>query len=159
MTVRNNAARMDVAGRCNDGKGVLLPSPRIAKSAVLKDFECFIAISSFTVRAALHEGEDALSFLFSRSWLMPRIILHLTSGELALCLVLFWVSHNDLVCKDLSIGLTVLQHLRIDRKTLPENSRSELESIACANAANPTAKLGHAGRLMMTCTVAVNSNA
>lgn len=107
MTVGDSATHMDVFGRRNDCSDASLSSPRTAKSVVLKRIGRLTKLSPVTFRVALRKRENAQSFLLSRSWLVPSIMLNLASGQLALCNVSFFVADDDLACKNLVVGLPV----------------------------------------------------
>lgn len=142
-TMRDSPAHTDVPGCCNNGIDVLLVSLRIAESAVLNGTRRLAGISPATVQVALCKEEDAQSFLFSPLWLVPRVILHLASGQLALCNVSFSNADDGLACEDLLIVLPLLQHLCINSKTLLKNNCSELDGTNCADVRNTTTKLGY----------------
>lgn len=159
MTLCDGTTTMDAVGRCDDGSDDSLASPRVAEAAALKGIGKLTSIDPVTIEVALRQGKNTQSFTFSRSWLAPRLVLHLSSGRMALCNISFLVADDDLACEDLLIGLPVLQHLRIDSKTLLENNRATLDGTDCAEVGNPTAThIGRVGHFMVARTMRVKGN-
>lgn len=105
------------------------------------------AITPVIVQVVFKQGEEAQSFKLSRTRVAPRTVIHLSSGQLALCNISFLVADADLSHKHLLIGLTVLRYLRIDSRTLLENNRSTLDGTDCKNIGNST-RGGNISRLM-----------
>lgn len=63
---------------------------------------------------------------------MPRLLLHLSVGPLALLNINFLVADAELTEHDLLIGQPVLKHLGIDSKTTLENNRAQLNEMDCS---------------------------
>lgn len=119
---------MDLLGRCGDGSANSVVSPRLAEATSLKGSG---KITAITLTVALHFETEAQQFSFSRSWTVPRTVLHLSNRELALVTIAFFVAEDDLACEDLLTGLPVLRHLRIDTRTLLEKNCSILDGADC----------------------------
>lgn len=151
VTVSDNHAYMQFRGRCDDGSYSSIASPKIVEAAALKGIGNISAIVIVRLTVALKAGEEAQTFLFSRSCLAPRTILHLASEKLALVNITFLVADDDLPCEDLLIGLPVLQHLKIDTRTLLENNRAELGGADCTLGMDPLVNMtgGYVSRLMV----------
>lgn len=90
------------------------------------------AIDLLHVQVALHKGEDAASFRFSRTWTEPRTVLHLAFGQLALANVTHLVVDDKLACEYLLLGLPVLHHLHLDTKILLRTTRAALDGADCS---------------------------
>lgn len=131
MTLSDDRASMVVIGLCDDGSDDSIASPRIAEAAGLKDIGGVKSIVSVTVLYALKRGDAAQNFTFSRSWCIPHSTLYLSSGCLALQNISFLVANDGLACEDVLIGYPVLQHLRIESKTLTESNHSALDATGC----------------------------
>lgn len=149
MTAYNSAPDMDIIGRCNDGSDDSLVSERHAESAVLKGIGSLTAINPVAIHLALCQSEDSQSFQFSRSWLAPRLVLHLASGQMTHCSLSLLIADNAVTCEDILISLAVLRHLRIDSKMMLENNCYTFNGNNCIDVENPRIKLSHVGRLMV----------
>lgn len=85
------------------------------------------AITSVHVQVALQKGSSAQPFLFSRTRLVSRVILHLSSGKMALRNISFPVCDNDLSSDDLLLRLSIPQRVQIDSRTVMEVNRSMIK--------------------------------
>ena len=65
-------------------------------------------IDKVTVQVALKEGTNAQQFTFSRSWTVPRVVMHLAAGQRALLNVRFLVADADITGEDLLLGEPIL---------------------------------------------------
>lgn len=139
ITLLEGLSSVNGTGRCDDGSDDSLVSPRLVEQAALKGIGKLTAIEPIGIRVALKQGEDVQGFSFSRTRQVPLTVLHLASGQLSLANITFFVAGDELVCEDLIIGLPVLQHLRVDTRTLLENNRPVLDDADCSAVGNPTA--------------------
>lgn len=71
-----------------------MASPELAEEAVVKGIGRISSILPVYLRVALHEGEEAPKFFFSRKETVPRLALELSSGLMALHNVTFLVANN-----------------------------------------------------------------
>ena len=97
------------------------------------------------VQVALKCGEKAQTFTANREWIIPRIVLKLTAGPLALLNVSFLVTDAEISDEDLLIGRPVPQHSGIDTRTVMEAQQSSLTETDCHNfrrAIKSTSKVG-----------------
>lgn len=147
----NGKVCQDGLARTDDGSDDSIASPGLAQAAVMKGIGSFEPIEPVQIQVALKEGEEADVFTFSRTWLVPRLVLELSSGRLALRNVSFLVADKDLSCEDLLIGLPVLRHLEIDSRTMLERNRAILDGTDCSSVGITTAtdNVGTLGRLMV----------
>lgn len=118
ITVSDGLVSHTARGRCDDGSDDSIVSPRLAQAAVVKGIGRMSAIPPVHLRVALQESEKTAKFSFSRKWTVPRLVLELSSGRMALLNITFLVADDELDCEDLLVGLPVLQHLGIDTRTL-----------------------------------------
>lgn len=79
--------------------------------------------------SALKKGNEAQSFSFSRMWCVPRTVLQLSSGWLAILNVSYLVADDELSGEGLPIGRPVLEHLKVDTKRILEENRATLDGI------------------------------
>lgn len=91
------------------------------------------AIDPVQLRVALQESEEAPRFSFSRKWTVPRLVLQLSSGRMALLNITSLVADDHLACEDLLVVLPVLQHLGIDTRTLLERNWNTLSGTDCSD--------------------------
>lgn len=132
VTIAESDKTLAATGRCDDGSDDSIVSPELAERAVLAGIGTLKAIPTVRLQVALKAEAEAQVFSFSRRWTCPRTILHLAAGQLALCNISFLVAEDDLACEDMLIGLPVLQHLKVDTKTLLENNRATLDGVDCS---------------------------
>jgi transposase InsO family protein len=151
VTVADGKATFNGTGRCDDGSDDSIVSRKLAEAAVLRGVGKFTPITAVRLSVALKSGDEAEQFSFSRTWTVPRLVLHLAAGQLALLNVTFLVADDELSCEDLLIGLPVLQHLRVDTRTLLENQRAALDGADCSSVLNAAVSdaSGKLGRLMI----------
>lgn len=83
-------------------------------------------------------SDEAERFSFFRIWTVPRTILQLTLGNVALMNLWFLAADDELECGDLLIRRPVLEHLRIESHTL-DNNRLALYGADCSAVENHTA--------------------
>ncbi len=74
--------------------------------------------------------------------MVPEIVMKLRVGKMALKNVTFLVCDDKMTNEPIIIGRPVLEHLRIDTKTLPEERALDLDGTDCSNVANPTRNAG-----------------
>lgn len=67
------------------------------------------------------------------------MVLHLSAGQLELLNVKFLVADGYLSTGDFIIGHPLLQHLRVDTRTLLEENRAALDGTDCSDVQNITA--------------------
>eukprot|EP00178_Gracilaria_changii_P000257 TRINITY_DN1027_c0_g1_i1.p2 TRINITY_DN1027_c0_g1~~TRINITY_DN1027_c0_g1_i1.p2 ORF type:complete len:1106 (+),score=114.18 TRINITY_DN1027_c0_g1_i1:5972-9289(+) len=153
ITVSDGMTSIPTSGRCDDGSDDSIVSPKLAEAAALKGVGKITAIDKVSLPVALKKDgkQDAERFTFSRTWTVPRTILHLASGTLALMNISFLISDDDLACEHLLIGEPVLHHLRVDTHTLLDNNRFALNGSDCSTVGNPTSTKasGYVSRLMI----------
>ena len=120
ITVFDGQVSVSISGRCDDGSDDSIVSARVAEQAAIKGIGKISTIEPVRLQVALKTGKNdkAQTFRFSRSGMVPRTVLHLSAGQLALINVSFLIADDDLTCEDLLIGLPVLRHLQVDTKTL-----------------------------------------
>ena len=127
MILSDGLASLERHGICDDGSDDTIVSPKLAETAVLKGIGKLKAITPITLSVALKSQTEAETFSFSRSWTVPRTVLQLSSGQLALTNVTFLVADNELTCEDILIGNPLLKHLKIYMRTLLEENRAQLD--------------------------------
>lgn len=140
VLVSDGMASISATGRCDDGSDDSLASPTLAERAAIQGIGKIRKVNPVHIQVALKSGDDAQSFTFSRTWTIPRTVLQLASGQLALANVSFLVADDELACEELIIGLPVLRHLQVDTRTLLENNRSVLDGSDCSHVGNPTTR-------------------
>lgn len=148
----NGREEIDSSSRCDDGSDDSIVSSSLAEIAVAKGIGKMTSIDKLSLAVALKKknANSAQAFQFSRKWTVPRTILHLTSGNLALLNICLLVADDNLACENLFIGQPVLHHLRVDTYTLLDNNRFALNSSECSEAGNPTSATtkGHFNHLI-----------
>ena len=112
VTVSDGRESITATARCDDGSDDSLVSPKLAERAAVKGIGKITAIEPVRLNVALKTGDEAQSFFVSRTWVAPRTVLQLSSGQLALANVTFLVADDDLACEELIIGLPVLRHCK-----------------------------------------------
>ena len=135
-------------GRCDDGSDDTIISPRIATDAVGRGIGKMYPISPVTVQVALKEDKNAQTFQFSRSLVIPRVILHLSAGQLALLNVSFLVADDDLADEDLLLGHPLLAHLGVDSRSILEHNYQVLHEMDCSTVPSLSTQKSTIGRLM-----------
>ena len=123
----------DCRGGSDGGSDESIMKPKTATEASKKGIGKRNNIKPVTMLVALRNRKNPDSFQFSRSYTIPRLILHLSAGQLALTKAMFLVSDDDLAEEDLLIGLPLLRHLGIDSRTMLENNRSQLHGTDCSD--------------------------
>lgn len=151
IVVSDGLATLRGHGRCDDGSDESISSPQLAQKAVVKGIGKMAAISPVTIQVALKESDTPASFTFSRLWTVPRLVLELSAGQMALINVEFLVADDEIACEDVLVGLPILRHLGIDSRTLLERNWSTLTETDCASVVHSTASdsCGALGRLMI----------
>lgn len=132
IEVRDGPVTHAGMGRCDDGSDESIVSPTLAQAAVVKGIGRMTAIAPIKIQVALKETGNPATFSFSRTWQVPRLVLKLSAGKMALLNVTFLVADDDTACEDLLLGLPVLRHLGIDSRTLLEQKWSSLDGTDCA---------------------------
>lgn len=133
---------MKAKGIADDGSDDSLASPSIANKGVMNGIGKITVIEPVTFHVALKKGEDPEPFTFSKKWNVPRTILGLSSGILALQHISFFVADDELVANEIIIGRTVLSHLGIDTVSLLVQNRKRLDEIDCSSVGNSTRNHG-----------------
>lgn len=95
-------------GPADDGSDESIVSSQVAKRVILHGIGRMSKIPPVRFQVALKTGEEAETFTFSRAWTLPRTILKLSAGPLALLNFKYLVRDSDLVTDDFLIGLPVL---------------------------------------------------
>lgn len=91
INVSDGIASLQGLGLCDDGSDEIIASAGFAEAAVIKGIRRMTAIQPMNVQVALKSRTEAQYFRFIRSWTVPRIILRLSSGHLALKNISFLV--------------------------------------------------------------------
>lgn len=107
---------------CDDG----ITSPKLDETVVLKEISRLKSINQVTIRVSFRQGEKAQEFKFSCTWIMPRIILQLSSGKIDLTNTYFVVADEKSTCEKVLINLPVMKYLRIDSHTILETKRYKI---------------------------------
>lgn len=151
IVVSDGRVSLNGNGRCYDGSDDSIASPVLPQNAILKGIGRFEAIEPVSTQVALTNTKKAESFNFSRLWKVPRLVMELSAGRLAINNVSFLVTDDDLACEDPLIGLPVLRHLGIDSRTLLERNCAMLDGTDCSFVGHPSApdRYGSLGRLMI----------
>lgn len=138
-------------GRCDDGSDETIASPSMAQAAVLKGIGRMTSIAPVRIQVALRDSGEPAAFTFSRVWTVPRLVLKLSAGHMALLNVSLMVADDETACEDILLGLPLLRHLGIDTRTLLERRWQELTNTDCAGIDDPTKQrpAGRLGRLMV----------
>lgn len=93
-------------------------SQKLAERSVVKGIGIMAEIKPVTVKMALQILNTPQLFIYSRTWMVPRIILKLASGQLALGNVSLLVAEEEFSSDDLLIDIHVLRNLIEDSRTL-----------------------------------------
>ena len=133
VVLSDGIASKNATGRCDDGSDDRIASSSIAQEAVLKGIGLLEAIHPITIQVELTSSDQAEAFKFSRVWKVPRLVMELSSGRLALTNISFLVSDAALSREEMLIGLPVLQHLGIDSRTFLERNRATLDGTDCSS--------------------------
>lgn len=149
IVVSDGTTSLNGTGRCDDGSDDSIASPTIAQDAVLKGIGRLEAITPVAIQVALTASDKPESFTFSRVWKVPRLVMELSAGRLALNNISFLVADANLSCEDVLVGHPVLKHLGIDSRTLLERNRASLDGTDCSTVDHPTVSsaCGSLGRL------------
>lgn len=149
ITLKDDSATLPCVGRCDDGADESIVSPQLAESAVLSGIGKMKKIKPVTVQAALKESREAQTFTLSREWTVPRLLLHLSVGPLALLNISLLVADAELAENDLLIGQPVLKHLGMDSKTMLENNRAQLNETDCSTVVKEDQVSSTVGRVLI----------
>lgn len=95
-------------------------------------------IKSVTIKVALTNTSQGGDYQFSRVWKLPRLVMELSTGRMALNNIAFLISDAKLASEDLLIGLPLLRHLGIDSRTLLERNRAQLDGADCSSVPTPS---------------------
>lgn len=149
IIVSDGSASLKGTVRCDDGSDDSIAPPKVANEAVLKGIERFETIIPVSIQLALTSTEQPEAFTFSRLSKIPRLVLELSAGHLALNNISFLVADANILYEDLLVGYAVLKHLGIDFRALLEQNREILGGIDCSPVDHPTtnANCGTFGRL------------
>lgn len=133
MTISDCNVSLDTTGRCDDGSDENIASSELAESAAIKGIGKIEAIDTVHLEVALTKKDTTKHpYSFSRAWSVPVTVLHLNSGRLALKNIRFLIADDAMTCEDLLIGIAVLEHLRVDTKTLLEDRIESLDGTDCS---------------------------
>lgn len=159
MVVPDGIAPLNGNCRCDDGSDGSIASPVLAQNAVLKGIWRFEAIAPVSIQVVLTPTNKAQKFRYSRIWKVPRLVMKLPAGRLALNNMSFLAADGDLICEGLLIGLPLLRHLGIDSQTLFERERAALDGIDCSTVQHPSTsdKCDSLRRLTIACLQRVKS--
>ena len=140
VTISDGLAQLVTEGRCDDGCDDSMVSSELVQKGALMGIGRVRKIPTMEIIMPIkEEGSKPIKFTCDRTWTIPRTVLTLSSGQLALCNISFLVVNGNISKEQLLIGLPVLQHLRIDTRTLLEQQQSQLHETDCQEVGNPTA--------------------
>lgn len=141
VTIGDGLATLQTVGRCDDGCDDSIASSNVAEKASSMGIGRISKIPMMEIQLPL-KNTDSKPIVFScqRTWTVPRTILSLSSGRLALCNISYLVVDGELTDDQLLIGLPVLQHLKVDTRTLLERHKKSLDGTDCLSVGNPTIK-------------------
>lgn len=105
--------------RCDDGVVKSLVLPRVVEGCPLLVVGKVSVVKTKSPNC-IRKDSTLIKCPFLRTWMKQRYILHLSSGNLVLRYMTFLVADNELVCEDLLNGLPILQHLKVDKRTMLE---------------------------------------
>ena len=105
-------------------------------------------IQPIMLQVALKSSDKAHTFKFSTSLTVPRTVIHVTAGQMALRNVKFLVADTELTNEDLLVGHPVLAHLGIDSKTMIEKSLDRLDGTDCSDLMSKCMDTPSVGRLL-----------
>lgn len=131
MILSDESTALNVIDRCEDGSDYSLAYLRVAESSVLRGIGKIKWTDTVKIQVALRQGDSAQTFKFLYTWSIPRTVLILSSERLALRNISFLVADDNLACEDILIGCPVLQHIRIDSKTLLNSNYCALDGTDC----------------------------
>lgn len=108
------------------------------------------AIPAVRIPVALKDSGESGTFKFSRTGMVPGLVLKLSSGRMALRNVSFLVADDETACEELLVGLPVLRHLGIDSRRLLEQNWNNPDGTECTIIERSLERrsVGHLGRLM-----------
>lgn len=149
ITLKDDNASMHCSGRCDDGSDESIVSTTLAEAAVLKGIGRLRSVKPVKVRVAIKSGDEAQQFTANRRWEVPRLLLKLAAGPLALLNVSFIVLDAQLAAEDLLIGLPVLKHLGIDSTTMLERNFERLHETDCSQVDLTNASTSKIGRILI----------
>lgn len=132
MTISDVKSSLDVIGRCDEGSDENIANPTVAEQAVLKGMGSLRNIDTVQLKVALKKKEESAVYMFSHSCTVPRTVLHLSPGKLALKNISFLVPDDQVESEEVLIGLPVLRHLRVDKNTLLEDNVDAMNGIHCS---------------------------
>lgn len=89
ISVSGGIETINVSGRCDDGSYDRITSERLAENLIVKLIGRMTAMKPVIVQMSLKQVSKAASFTFSRFLVVPRTIIHLAPGQLALVNVSF----------------------------------------------------------------------
>lgn len=151
ITAMDGKESISGKGRADDGSDETIASSKFATNCVLNGVGKFSKIQPIKIQVALKDDSEAKIFNFSKVWTVPRIVLRLTTGPLALVNVTFLIPDDELAAEDVLLGLPLLQHLGIDTKTMLEQNRDNLDGADCSAILPSLSQegIGKVGRLMI----------
>lgn len=151
VVVSEGIASMNASGRCKDGSDDSIASSSVAQQAVLKSIGRLEAIQPTAIQVAITSTDKAEAFEFSRVLKIPRLVMEISSGRLALTNISLLVSNTMLVSEDVLIGLPVLRHVSIYSRTLLVRNLATLDGTDSSSVTHPSISTmrGSLGRLMI----------
>lgn len=120
---------MDTKCRTNNGSHETIVSKYFEQRTLLNGIGNANKIGPIKLQVRLKDESNAKRFSFSCTWIVPRIILRMTAGHLALLKVTDLVPEIELEAEELLMGLPILQKLRSDMKSKLEQNRVDLNWI------------------------------
>lgn len=140
VTVADGITTLDVKGRCDDGADDSLASKSIAEKGALMGNEHIQSVPQTELQMTVL-GQDTKPIIVEchRIWKVPRTVLRVASGNLALLHISYLIIEGELSPENLLIGRPVLAHLGVDSSTLLYQNRLSLHEHDCNDVGNPTA--------------------
>lgn len=150
ITVSDGLSSLTGTGRTDDGSGERIASPDIAQRTVPKGIGQFEKINPVSIKVSLTDKRE--NYTFYRVWNVPRLVMKLSSGRMALNNISFLSSDASLASEDILIDLPVLRHLGIDWCTVLESNHEQLDVTDCSTISllSFSNKCGSLGRLMIS---------
>lgn len=157
IILKDDRALLDCFVRCDDGTDESIASPRLTESEILSGIGKLRKINPVTIQVAVKDNIEALKFTFSREWNVPRLIMHLSVGLLALPNTMFFVADAALAENDLLIVQTVLKHLGLDSKTMLKNNHAQLNETDYSGVPRDTETSSSVDLILMAIVRKVNN--
>lgn len=120
---------MEGQERSDEGSHKIIVSKAFAHRTVLNRIEKLNNIELIKLQVVSKDETNTKAFSVPKTWSVPRMILQLTKGPLALINVTLLLLDKELAEEDILIVLPMLQRLVIDTKSMPEHKRDVIDCI------------------------------